>query len=72
MVGKAKQRPKQHIIDSKAQDLFRALLPSQWVVRDYRPDYGIDFSIEMFCYPIGAPVSLQKVNVEILGDHLFV
>lgn len=72
MVGKAKQRPKQHIIDSKAQDLFRSLLPSQWVVRDYRPDYGIDFSIEIFGYPVGAPASSAKAAVETLGEHLLV
>lgn len=72
MVATGKKRPKQHIIDSKAQDLFRSILPKEWVVRDYRPDYGIDFSIEIFDRPINSISSSDKENVETLGEHLLV
>lgn len=72
MVATAKKRPRQHIIDSKAQDLFRSLLPKEWVVRDYRPDYGIDFSIEIFDQPVNSLASSINANVETLGEHLLV
>jgi hypothetical protein len=29
---------------------LRSLLPKEWVTRKYRPDYGIDFAVEVFEY----------------------
>lgn len=42
------QRPTQHIIDAEAQKILQNLLPSEWAVRDLKPDYGIDYMVEIF------------------------
>lgn len=41
------KRPKQHVIDSRAQSLFLQSLPAEWVVRPRVPDYGIDYEVEI-------------------------
>lgn len=41
------KRPKQHVIDSQAQLLFRQSLPAEWIVRQIVPDYGIDYEVEI-------------------------
>ena len=48
MHEKAKQRVVKHLIDQDGIQLLRAKLPRHWVLREYRPDYGLDFSIEAF------------------------
>ena len=42
------KRPKSHEIDAKAQGILRSRLPSNWVIREQHPDYGIDYEIEVF------------------------
>ena len=39
-------RPESHQIDELAQRILKDKLPPQWVLREQRPDYGIDFHIE--------------------------
>jgi hypothetical protein len=42
-------RPRQHIINNRAENIFRKSVPPQHVVRDVqKDDYGIDFEIELF------------------------
>lgn len=41
------KRPKQHVIDTRAQSLFRQSLPGEWVIRPITPDYGIDYEVEI-------------------------
>jgi hypothetical protein len=48
MRGRGKVRSPQHLIDERGQELFRKSLPGTWVLRDYKPDYGLDFSLETF------------------------
>ena len=66
---RSKRKSKSHIIDSKAISVIENLLPSHWTIRDYKPDYGIDLSIELF---------ESKTNVkgetvfDTLGEHLFI
>ncbi len=43
-----KKRPTSHVTDSVGIQLFRSALPQEWVVREYKPDYGIDFAVEVF------------------------
>jgi len=66
---RAKQRNEQHLLDEEGQKLFRTALPKEWVLREYRPDYGLDFSVELF-------KSTQELvvgrNFETLGEHIFV
>lgn len=63
-----KQRTEQHIIDQRAQDIFRRLLPKSWVLHEYRPDYGIDFVLEIF----EEVEKGGKTLYQTLGEHLFI
>ena len=59
-----KKRPTSHVTDSTGMQLFKSVLPQEWVVRDYQPDYGIDFAVEVF-----DPHGDEFVT---LGEHFFV
>ncbi len=65
-----KKQSEQHIIDAQGQLLLRSHLPKHWVLREYRPDYGIDFSLEIFAEP-KEPNKLPH-TYETLGEHLFI
>jgi hypothetical protein len=65
-----KQRSEQHLIDQEGEKLLRSKLPRHWVLREYRPDYGLDFSLEVF--KPGAPSDEGRTTYETLGEHLFV
>lgn len=41
------KRPKQHRIDTEAQAVFTAAMPSAWVVDPYPNDYGKDYLVEL-------------------------
>lgn len=41
-------RPRSHAIDTEGQRIFTSLLPSDWVAREDKPDYGIDYVVEVF------------------------
>lgn len=43
-----KKRPHAHILDASGERALRALLPTEWVIREYKPDYGLDFAVEVF------------------------
>ena len=66
----AKRRPDQHIIDQEGQQLLREKLPKPWILREYRPDYGLDFSVEVF--KTLESVDGQRPMHETLGEHFFV
>jgi hypothetical protein len=69
-MAKPKQRSEAHLIDEGGEELLRSKLPSHWVVHNYRPDYGLDFSIEVFK---SAENSLAESPVyETLGEHFFI
>ncbi|MGF1522521.1 MAG: DUF4365 domain-containing protein [Leptolyngbyaceae cyanobacterium] len=64
----SKQRSEQHLIDESAQKQLQKLKPYGWVLRDYRPDYGIDYILEAF-----QSVKDSSGNkFETLGEHLFI
>ena len=44
----SKKQSEQHLIDRAGQDLLRSKLPKHWILREYRPDYGLDFALETF------------------------
>ncbi|GGG15463.1 hypothetical protein GCM10010913_41710 [Paenibacillus aceti] len=50
-----KRRPLQHIMESDSLSLINESLPAEWVIRDYKPDYGLDLAIECFEYVNGQP-----------------
>jgi hypothetical protein len=66
-MSEAKKRSEQHLIDADGVELLKSLLPRQWVLREYRPDYGIDFTVELFNEKAG-----KKGTYETLGEHIFI
>jgi len=41
------KRPRQHSLEYESRLALRSLLPSEWIVRDKDPDYGIDMEVEI-------------------------
>src|SRR5271170_904788 len=41
------KRPQQHQIDQLAQNCFKGKLPPNWIPRDQKPDYGVDYLVEI-------------------------
>jgi len=66
-MANAKRRPFQHVMEDESIDLLRSKLPSQWVVRQYKPDYGIDLVVETFDV-----VDETQELCETLGEHFFI
>lgn len=69
-MASTKQRSEQHLIDQEGEQLFRSKLPRHWVIREYRPDYGLDFAIEVF--KADQEAEGRPATYETLGEHLFV
>ena len=69
-MAKSKQRSEQHLIDAAGEQLLGARLPPHWVLRTYRPDYGLDFSLEVFQESTNSPG--EPATYETLGEHLFI
>lgn len=66
---RSKRKSESHLIDGKAIRVIESLLPTHWTIRDYKPDYGIDLSIELF--ESKKNIKGEKVY-DTLGEHLFV
>ena len=62
-----KKRVRQHMMEDQSIRIVRDTLPEQWVVREYRPDYGIDLTVELFEF-----TDPQKTVAATLGETLFV
>jgi Domain of unknown function (DUF4365) len=60
-----KKRPTSHLVDAAGVALLESTLPREWVIREYRPDYGIDFDVEVFDYT-------EAGELVSLGEHFFV
>ncbi len=67
----SKKRSTQHIMEDMSISVLRGLLPKEWVIHDYKPDYGIDFSVEIFDQQ---PCSTRHSThvYETLGEMFFV
>ncbi len=61
-----KRRVYQHIMEDKSLSILRAKFPDEWVVREYKPDYGIDIVIELFKY-----IDETKEKADTLGEFVF-
>jgi len=66
-MANAKRRPFQHVMEEDSIDLLKANLPPHWVVRQYKPDYGIDLVVEVFDV-----VDEARGMSETLGEHFFI
>ncbi|MBK7109434.1 MAG: DUF4365 domain-containing protein [Chitinophagales bacterium] len=42
------KRPEQHITETKSQRFFENIVPDEWVAREIKPDYGVDYIVEKF------------------------
>jgi hypothetical protein len=54
-------------MESESAKLVRNVLPKEWVIREYKPDYGVDLSVEVFKY-----VDEKETVAETLGETFFV
>lgn len=63
-----KRRVFQHDMEERSRALVRRVLPREWVVRDYMPDYGIDIAVEIF-----EPVGVRKGRwlAKAVGESFF-
>lgn len=61
-----KRRVAQHIMDDQSLQIIKDTLHKEWVVRDYKPDYGIDIAVELFEHIEGS-----EVITETLGEWFF-
>jgi len=66
----AKKRSEQHLIDADGERLLGSRLPRHWVLRPYRPDYGLDFTVEVFRNPSDS--TKAHATYETLGEHFFI
>lgn len=69
-MARSKQRSEQHLIDQQGEQLLRSKLPKHWVIREYRPDYGLDFTIEIFKSAENSSTAIAAY--ETLGEHFFI
>lgn len=58
-----KFRPKQHIMENTSIQLIKWVLPKEWVIQEYTPDYGIDLRIEIF-------EDIKGNGIEALGEFV--
>ena len=42
------KRPISHRLEAESIAAFQSLIPTRWVVREKRPDYGVDLEVEIF------------------------
>lgn len=59
-----KKRNEAHILGAQAVRLFTGMLPPEWVVREYTPDYGIDLELELF--------EFKENSYMAAGEHIYV
>lgn len=66
----AKKQSMSHAIDADGQALLASKLPRSWKLREYRPDYGLDYALELFeDFP---DIPRPQDTVETLGEHIFI
>lgn len=62
-MGKGKKRSQSQITGELGVNFLRKILPNEWVLREYTPDYGIDISVEIF--------EKYKKNYITTGEHIY-
>jgi hypothetical protein len=66
-----KKRTRQHIYEEASQAILRERLPATWVLHEYKPDYGLDYGVEIFDeVPIESRSAVEVY--ETLGEMFFV
>jgi hypothetical protein len=59
-----KERSKSHLNEEKSKSILKQKFPLECVFREYTPDYGIDFSIELF-----TEINSKQFTQ---GEHLYI
>jgi hypothetical protein len=62
-----KRRNRQHMMEERSIAMLREALPVEWVMHEYKPDYGIDFVVEVFEF-----LKSDPTTAETLGETFFV
>lgn len=62
-----KKRVRQHIMEDRSVRTIRDALPEEWLIREYKPDYGIDLTIELFEF-----IDHENEVSATLGETVFV
>ena len=60
------ERPPQHVTQTESFNILAQTIPSQWIIRDISPDYGLDKSIEVVD---GQKVTGKEVLVQVKGTN---
>jgi hypothetical protein len=63
-----KRKSTSHITEKVSLKIISEILPEYWSIREYKPDYGIDLSIELF----EKNDSEEQLVYDTLGEHLFI
>lgn len=67
-----KRRSKNQMTEGTSVRILRENIPEAWVIRDYRPDYGIDAVVERFETAQGDPdlaETLSRFAIESIRAH---
>ena len=69
------KRPPEHIREDVSRKILEKIIPSEWILRDIDPDYGIDKSLEIVENEIvtGKEILIQlkgTQRIDIHGDHI--
>lgn len=64
-MAEVKKRSNNHVIETKSLNIVQSLLPVYWVIREYKPDYGIDLGIEIF-------EEFGDDMYATLGEHIYI
>ena len=67
MPARKKRRSFQHVMEEQSLQIIREVLPEEWAIHDYKPDYGIDMVVEIFEYS-----NSDRSIAETLGELFFV
>jgi hypothetical protein len=71
-VNNLPQRPIQHVIAEQGISILRNALPSQWILREISPDYGLDCEIEIVSIDGSVTGALIKAQVKATADSKMV
>lgn len=58
------ERPSQHVTETESAIIFSQTIPSEWVNRDIKPDYGLDKSVEIV---EGGKVTGKELLIQLKG-----
>lgn len=60
---KTKLKSEAQVTGEEAVNFLKYILPKEWTIREFNPDYGIDLDIELFGY--------ESKGLSTLGEHVF-